>query len=190
MGLVNNFTTTANFWEVNPQLQVISPFKELYREDSSRKKKNSSDLMWFIALCNDPDSKFRNIPSEDKVELIGEDFFSDVNFYKAHQDQLDDLSASYQLYTETAAQRALREWEEKIIERARFIKNTTFSMDEYDESGKLRKGTADQLDKMLANTKKLFDDYQRILKDLRAEEEEGGSLKGGAEESLSDSGEI
>lgn len=190
---VELFTPDANFWELNQQFKIANPFKKIYEKDKSKGKKESSLLMWFVALCYDQGSTYYKLDSDTKHQIIGSDFCGSEDYYEDNKDLLDDLIEFFIELQDTPAQRALRDWEHKIVQRAKFIRETDYSLDYYveDERGKLitKKGTADQLDKMMANTKKLFDDYQRILKDLAAEENDGEGM-GGFVPSLSDSGEI
>ena len=82
----------------------------------------------------------------------------------------------------------LRILENKFVERTAFLQNTKYSADAYKEiNGKnvLIKGTADQLDKMFANTDKITSLIQNIMKQQKASEL-GGSAKGGGQESLGD----
>ena len=60
-------------------------------------------------------------------------------------------------------------------------------MDSYDDRGKIEKGTADQLDKMMLNSSKIFAEIENIKEKL-AKEELDGQLKGGASESAAESG--
>ena len=152
--------------------------------------------MWFIALSTDVNSKYYNIPSigeDNKYELLGADILGDKKYYTRFKPKCDELIEFYCKLQDTPAQRALREWDDKMVERAKFIKETPFTMDssEYDdETGKWRtiKGTADTLDKMMGATEKLYKDYDRIQKTLSISEIDTENL-GGGEASLSDQGD-
>jgi hypothetical protein len=186
--------TDNSFWDSFPDLKVAGKTKEVYTKDKSKGKKDSSKLMWFVALCYNPDSTFYKLPPEEKHVLIGSDYMNDSKFYEKNEDTLESLIEFYQYLNESPARRSLREWNEKIIQRAKFIKNTDYSLDQYEQDeetgrGKLVKGTAEQLDKMMESTKKIYDDYQRILESLE-NEEAGGTAKGGGEASLTDKGYI
>lgn len=196
MRIVEEFLPNLSFWEVCPQLVAAGITKKLYEEDKSKKKTESSNLMWFIALTTDLNSKYYNIPSigdDNKYELLGEDILGYKYYYRSNRAKCDQLIEFYCKLQDTPAQRALREWDEKMVERAKFIKETPFTMDTYEfdeESGRQIKivGTVDTLDKMMANTKKLYDDYSRIQKDLSISEIDTENL-GGGEASLSDQGD-
>jgi hypothetical protein len=196
MGLIKSFNTDENFWVLNPQFKLIQPFKGLHNSDKTRNKGKSSKVMWFVAQVAD-DSKentFRNILYEERVQLLSLDFMDDVNYFDNNKEELDKLIDQYDIFHTTAGLKALREWNEKIIERAAFIKSTEYSMDSYEmdeRTGKpiLVKGTAKDLDAMMKNTKGIYDQYHHILKSL-AEEDEDQQVKGGQTLSLSDTGQI
>ncbi len=196
MRILEDFTPSISFWEVCPQLAIVGPSKTVYDEDKSKKKIDSSNLMWFIVLCTDLNSKFYNLPEvgeHNKYELLGKDIIGDKNYYKKYKVKCDELIEFYIKLQDTPAKRALREWDQKMIERARFIKETPFTLDSYEyneDTGKQVKvaGTAETLDKMMGATKKLYDDYERILKSLSETEADVENL-GGGKTSLSDEGE-
>lgn len=197
--MINLFDPSVNFWEVNPQFKIINPFKDLYKNDKSKNKEKSSLTMYFVVLCYDisPSNKFRNLPEGEKHKLIGEDYCGDKDYFEKNEKSLEPLITMYCNMQDTPAMKALREWNDKMIERSKFIKDTVYGPDYIDEvvtrNGDIKEvtvtGTWEFLDKMMVNTKKLYDDYQRILKDLSVEDGETSS-KGGAMLSASDLGEI
>jgi hypothetical protein len=189
MSTVELFTPDANFWELNQQFKIANPFKKIYNSDKSKNKKASSTMMWFVALCYDMEAKHYNLPPEEKHMIIGEDFVGNINFYEDNKDDLDILITSYCNLQDTPAQRALRDWNEAILKRAKFLKEADYTFDEFveDERGKWiqKKGTATQLDTMHKNTKSIYADLDRIMEDL-AKEKEAGAVTGGQRESLND----
>lgn len=176
--LLDHFDINANFWEVEPQFKAANPFKDLYESDKSKKKKQSSDLMWFIALCYDMGSRWRKLDAEDKHAIVGEDFCGDVNFYQNRKAEIDLGIHMYCKMQDTEAQKSLREWEEGMLDRRIFLKETPYSNDTYK-----------MLEDMRKNTKALYADLARIKKDLDAEADDGRA-KGGKQLSLSDTGDI
>lgn len=189
MSTVELFSPDANFWECNQQFKIANPFKRLYEKDRSRNKKESSMMMWFISFVYDMNSRYYNLPEDERIAVICEDYMNDSDYYEDNKEDIEVLAEAFINLQDTPARRALRDWELKIQQRAKFIRETDYTLDYYEEDakGKLitKKGTADQLDRMMGNTKKLFDDYQRILKDLSTEEAEDGVM-GGEMESLID----
>jgi hypothetical protein len=194
--IVDIFDPEVNFWEANPQLKVINPFKDLYKEDKSKNKSKSSLMMYFVAFCYDmsPNNKFRNMPELDKHEVIGEDYCGDIKYFTKNEEVLTPLIDMYCNLQDTPALKALREWNSKMMERSKFIKDTKYGPDYlavvYTKGGVQQEvtvtGTWDFLDKMMKITKSLYDDYQRILKDLSEEQGNDSQGKGGYTPSLND----
>lgn len=191
MSIVNSFDITENFWENYPELKIAGPFKILYNSDKSRNKAVSSKLMWTIALIWDRGSKYYNLPEEGpdgKVTLLFEDYYNDEQYYEKNRKKIDDLKDFYRKLQESSAERTLRGIEEKLQERDKFLKETEYTMGDPGERGFMY-GTVDTLDRMMANTKKLYDMWDEARK-LVIQEKEQGQTMGGGQESLSDSGEI
>ena len=179
--VIGNYKEGANFWEYNPQYKVI--MESLYSSDKSKNKERSSTIMWAIFFMVHPRSEFYNLP--DKQTILARDFIKEPNFkwekYKEVIDRVEEISLSQ-------AEKSLVSWDKTLKKRDEFIHSQEFTLDNYNEEGRLVKGTADQLDKMLANTNKLYQEYFKILKELKNEEDSRG--KGNRPKSLSDSGEI
>jgi hypothetical protein len=174
MSLIDNFNNKANFWVVNPQLTTLGVFKRLYDEDSSKQKEDSSKAMWSIAFYTDSKSKYINMPDEDRKKLIASDYY-DPNFNDPLTKELITFYKDTQL---TQPERSLLNLFSKLQERDAFLADTPYTID-----------NAESLDRILSNTKKLYDLYEKIKEDLDKETltvtNRGGSLP-----SLTDSGEI
>jgi hypothetical protein len=179
MALTNSFDSKINFWKANPDLILAGPFKQIYDSDRSKGKDDSSKLLHFVALCYDNESKYYKLIPAEKHKYAGKDICGDGDFYTKNKVEADLAISFYiKLNDDTPARRALRAWEKKMEERSEFIDSTPYNLD-----------NADQLDKMMANTKKLFDDFKRIQEDLSKEPTSTAS-KGDRELSLSDRGII
>lgn len=189
MKIVESYKPGVNFWDQHPDFLATQPFLNLWKEDKSKGKTNSSTSMWFVVFCFDMDSKYYNLEFEERCSILGEDYCGDANYYQHHKDTVDKLQLAYCKLVDSKAKRSLRNWFDKLEERDLFISKTPFSMDFYGEDGRPRKGTADQLDKMMANTKKLWDDYQRIMEDV-GKEDSHSEGRGGAMPSASDEGDL
>jgi phospholipase C len=172
-GLITNFDYRENFWEVNPSFTSVKLYEDLYNSDTTKNKKYSSQIMWAIAFYVDvnDNNPWRNIDSLEKEDLIKEDILKDKKFnfesIKPHIKIYEDLVLS-------PAEKKLYNFYLKLEERTNFINNTKYDLD-----------NADQLDKMLANTKKLYDLYFEIRKEFEADDK-GGNVKGDRKESASE----
>lgn len=170
-------------------MAAAGPFKELYTKDKSRGKANSSKLAWCVKLIWNRKSSFYMLPEKgpnNKIELIFEDHYGDVTYYAKNKEKVDNLRDYYVRLTETVAIRTLRGVEEKLSERDTFLRNTPY--DKGDDDLLLDVGDwakrIDTIDKMLANTEKLYNLYEKARKVV--EQEESVTAMGGAQESLSD----
>ena len=157
MTLLNNFDTSSNFWESNPQMKIL--FAEEF------KKKVSSSHMWGLFLYAHPSSKLYNESPSIRKSIILKDFAKDLAF-----DDYKETLSKIERFVLTKAEKLLSTWERKLHERDEFINEQQYSIETYDI-----------LDKMLGVTPKLWDQYFSILKQLS---EESSKTFGDVEESL------
>lgn len=177
----NYITEDTNFWELNPQYKYI--LADFYNGDRSKDKKKSSKIIWAIYFKVHPKSEYYRLPN--KEEVINTRWLKNPKF------NWSNISPTVEIFKDTVltqAEKSLVAWDEMMKKRDEFIHGQDFTLDEYDERGKIVKGTADQLDKMLANTSKLYSEYFKIKKELADDEVKRG--KGNKPESMSDSDEI
>lgn len=172
--MINHFDTSENFWELYPDFKDALSFKRLYKSDKSRNKESSSRIMWYVAYTTDINSKYYKLPENEKHAIIGGDYMGDEQYYEKNKERIQPIIDDYIKINFTAAQRQLRDWEIKMDERAEFIKKMPYNIDTYED-----------LDKMAANTAKLFDTFKKIKEDISKEEGDGVG-KGGAIASLND----
>lgn len=188
--LVKTWLINENYWILHPMVKEFSAFKKLYSKDKSKGKKESSKLMWGIAMFVDPheDNKLRTQPHQRKMDIINEDWF-DPKFNWEHP-EIVELVECYKDFCLTVSEKELVRYEKKLVQRGIFIDGTGYSLDWYDgDSKKTIKGTAAQLDKMLVDSGKIFDEIEKIKEKIQKEDLDG-TLKGGALESAADKGEI
>lgn len=185
-----NWNPDENFWDLHPIFKTIKVFGNLHRSDKTKGKHGSSTLMWAIAMYVDPNKQnpYRNLNQEEKQQIIKQDFLKDKDFNWGHK-SIVELIETYENYCLSIPEKELIRFEEKLFQRGKFLKDSDYSFDEYDDNGKLLKGTADQLDKMMINTGKLYEHLSKI-KDSIAEEEASSSTRGGEVESASEKGLI
>lgn len=170
-------THDNSFWEVNSDLIILDEFSKLYYKDKSKDKQDSSKILWAIFYAYNPESKFFNYPN--KQEVISQSFLKDPKF---KWEDYKDLIEAYKNIVLTDAERALINWNEIMTMRDQSIKDLYKKAIEDSDTDELVK-----IDKMLANTPKMFEDYKKIKKDY---EEEKVTKKGKTIASLSDSGEL
>lgn len=191
ISISKNWNSDENYWVLNPIMKTIKKFSVLYEGDKTKNKDKSSRLMWAIALLMDPNdaNPWRNISEDEKKELIAEDYLRDKKF-NWDDPSIKELVDTYENFCLSLAEKELYRYNQKLTQRGDFIAKTTYTMDFYDEdSGKVIKGTADQLDKMMLNTGKIFAEMEMIHEKL-VKELDLGEGRGGQTESASESKKI
>jgi DNA repair ATPase RecN len=174
MRTVESWDTLANFWEVNPQLKVPAVFNKLYVEDKSKNKAHSSKLMWAIAYYADFDSKYRALSDGERQKLVAEDILKDPEF---NWEQVSSYIKAWDMF-KTVPMKQMTEWERLMNEKTEYMKTLKYNSD-----------TADEIEKRLLSNSKLYSEYEEIMSRL-VQDGEGGTMLGGAMESLTEKGEI
>ena len=181
-----NFNTNNNFWRIFTQFETIKEFSIL------KGFKNSSQIMWAIAMFCEPDSSkniWANIPSEERKEKLKNDFLKSKTF-DWESPLISKATATYKQLILTQAKRSLIAWRENMEDRDNFLKKQKYSLDSYNEDGNLIKGNAEQLDKMHSRTAKFYDELSQIEERLEEEEAKQKTGKGNKILSMSDSDSI
>ena len=174
---IDNFNTDFSFWELYPEFKVIEPYKDLYKSDKNKTKKDSSIMMWFVAYCYSKASKFRNLAKDGidgKHYVIGEDYCNDKNFYNKNKNLLDIIIDSFIDSQFTPLERHLMVWDDLLNKRTAYLKEQDYDFSTYED-----------LDKMAVGTSKVFETIKKIWEDLQ-KEEGSGIAKGGSVPSLND----
>jgi len=79
-----------NFWELYPELLIIEELTQIYQKDKSKKKEDSSRIMWAIYFAFNPESKFINLPN--KLEILAKDYLKDPKFnWEGIKKQIRDI---------------------------------------------------------------------------------------------------
>lgn len=178
-----------NYWLLHPQMKTIKLFGQLHDNDKSKGKVESSKLMWGIALYCDPHDQnpWKNINYLDKQTLIATDYLK-IPKFDWENENVVALLECYEKHCLTIAEKELIRLEEKLTQRGDFIKAAKYSLDEYEDNGegkvKLKKGTATQLDKMMVDTTKIYEQLD-IIKTMMSKETSGAN-KGGSKQSASE----
>lgn len=152
-----NFLIKEDFFIQNPMFSVA--FSSV-----------PSNVMWAITLDQHPKSIYRNLDAQTRRSLIETEYLKSSLDWEALKDTIElfkELSLSKR-------QRFLNNWENKLEERDNFIASLP-----YDES------TYEILDKIMAQSDKMWKQWSTCLKDVQ-EEETLQTTEGGALESLSE----
>lgn len=169
---VNNWDVTMDFFKANPVYLADPIFKEV----KTKYKKEYSNILWFIALVNDPGNiKDKNLSKETKFlrykYLLPEELLTKQRSY------LDSLTINYLELCETRLHRMLRVWNETMDKKTKFLEESDYNAETYE-----------MIEKILAGNVKAYKEWEEINKQL-SKENEGKSL-GGEEKSLADKGSL
>lgn len=158
--LLNSFDPSLDFWFENPQLKILF---------SKENKDNvPSHIMWALFLYCHPDSKFIDEDEKNRSKLIREDYLQDPTFnFKDYSSTINKILDSLP----SKAARMLVSWKKKLEEREDLISNIEYTLD-----------TFEMVDKLLANSSKLWDQYEAVEKKYLSEKEH--RVQGEIEESL------
>ena len=149
----------------DPQLALF--FQE------EKQKKIDSKVMWALFLLTHPKSIYYTLDPTSRLLLIEQDYLKAKLDVSKYQDTLDKICK----ISLTKPARLLDSWEKKLEERDEFIRTLNYSQETYEI-----------LDKMMAATSKMWDNYQQVRK--KVEEESASRVLGDTELSLSDKGII
>lgn len=184
--VLENYSPKNNFWEFNQQFTAINPFKSFYKADRSKNKKDSSDVMWAIALAHHPKSELYYVDS--KESIIARDMFdvkkADVDDFWEKKRQLVDAFIDASL---TQAEKSLISWEKRLKQRDAFLSEQTYTFGWSDADGIEYKDNTKSFDDMQSKTAKFYEEYFKIRKELQEEED---VVRGKKDRSATGSGDI
>jgi|1_EtaG_2_1085319.scaffolds.fasta_scaffold04609_11 hypothetical protein len=194
--LISIWDTTANFWEVNPNFKTLEFFRDVYAKDKQKKKRDSatSKKMWFIASFMDFGSDYRDLADDPtdrhgKQQLVSSNITGDKKYWETNQEDLQEYFDAYTVFCLTFAQQAMLKWRARLEKRDKVLDETEYIVGMTDASGKLCNSNMAVLDKMNVDTGKIWAEYFKIQEIIDAEGA-ASSVKGGSEESGSDTGQI
>lgn len=170
--LMQNFDYEKNrysFWEVNPEFKFTEPFDDYY--NATENKDFSSEVMWAIFLFCDIKSPKIRLRKDEREEDIKKYFLKDDTFsFEYHE----DLVEAYPKVVMTKIQRELKVWQDKIEERNKFLETLNYDLN-----------TFEALDKMMKDSKLIWESFGKIYKEYQEENIETRA-RGGREESFTE----
>ena len=179
MNLLTSYKESGDFWRQNPQLTLHPDLQEFYKSDKSKGKQLSSRLMYAVVFVCDTseENKFSNYPIKDRKFLVSQEIIGNAKF-NWEEEKIVILIKAIEGLLLTPLRRSANNWRKKLEERDAFLASTPYTME-----------NAQELDKILSSTDKLYSQYERIMKSLAKEEQETQS-RGNQQLSLSDKDEI
>lgn len=166
--IVQGYNPKINFWEANPQFTVINPFKRIYKADKSKGKKDTSDMMWAIALIYHPKSDLYYV--EDKEYMVARDQLNindaDIDKFWDKNKEVVDAFIDAAL---TQAEKSLLSWEKRMKQRDAFLSEQTYTFGYVDDDGTEHKDNTKSFDDMQSKTAKFYEEFFKIKKELLEE---------------------
>ena len=153
--MLDKFDITGDFWLLNPQIGLISPFNEL------KEKENSSPIMWAICMIEDSNSynKLFVYKRAERLKWVCENYLNinEKEFIELYGKYLNEYK---NIVLTSKEEIEYYEWAKKLEERDLFLHNTPYNED-----------TFEMLDKMIANHDKIWKIFREAGKSLFAKEE-------------------
>ena len=159
--MISSFDTSLPFFTANPVTKILlSPYLDV-----------PSSHLWAIALYIHPESKLFNESPSSRKSLILKDFLhNDPTF------SFEKYAPLIEVFKEkilTKNQRLLSTWEHKLHERDAFIDSLPYNQETYE-----------MLDKLMASTPKMWEQFLKIQSLVEKDKEE--TTFGDREESLAE----
>lgn len=157
MDLIKDYRSGVSFWELNSQLSEIGPFKKLYSSDKTKGKNKSSQIAWGVFLYAETSERslLARVEHEEKVEILKNDFGLDLE-NEIHQECIE----FYRKYYLTPAEKMLIKYEDFLQKRIDYITSQDYNLE-----------TAEQIDRIAGNSKKIWDDYLKVKAEFEKEKQ-------------------
>ena len=178
VNVVSDFSTKANFWELNPQLILMQPFHKLYQLDGGAEQ--SSKFMWAVYFICDPDesvNKFFKFGKEGVQEMLEETYFKEES-PDWNNTIYEECLEAYPEMCLTTIQRAFMMKKRALMKRAKYLNEADYNA-----------SSMKDLDSAHSKTAKIIEEYDKIEEKFFAELNKA-RVKGGREESKSERNEI
>ena len=179
LNIEGQFDADKNFWVINPQVKFFTPYADLYANDTSKDKQESSIAMWMILFMREPDEKeniFFRLTLDERKEMLIKNYapnldWTDPTFVRCYD--------SYEWDCMDAVERAYSLEKAKLLDRAKLISETKLTLDGFDEKGKPVKGTALQINTLQKDMLRIYESFEIVEAKFRAKKDIM-RIKGGA----------
>ncbi len=177
--MIIKFDLNYMFFEVNPHLKSVGYFGEVFKKDKTKIKKRCNYKCWAAVFLYSKFSPYKNLTEEDRKRAVERDIFKKKGVLKIHED-LYKFKETIDKIEKTAADRLFEQWCRLADKRKDYI--DTLSLD-YAKN-------VDKIDKLISQNSKLFDELERIEKQLKKEDIVKERTKGNSKESLNEKGDL
>ena len=172
------FNPELNFWELNPHLKYVKPFSQLYKEDKSKNKEQSSKTMWCIVWMVDPDediNRYYRLQEDLRMETCKE--------FNPKFNENDPLTKecwdAYPNVCLTTIERILKEEKEFLVKRSEFLRNVAYDFD-----------TMKMVDEARSKSKKLMEDFEITEKKFVEAKQKDVRIHGNRKQTAREQGRI
>jgi hypothetical protein len=166
-----------NFWKLYPSFKTPKEYQDLYKNDKSKGKVRSSDIMWACHFVYDKTkhNPWRNYDEDDRIDVINTDILNNQKFkWKPYLvvleavkiDLLDEMERMYYALVD------------KMDQRTKMLKDAVYTIE-----------SAKSIDDIYLRTDKLRIELNR-MKEAMDGRDEDGQTKGGRRESPGERGDI
>jgi len=146
-----------SFWDVNSELEYLSPYAQLIKDESKRR---AGRIMTAIWLCFDPKSRVKQSGERVESEImqdVATNFLNEKNFEWA---KYKNVIEAYKKDCRSKLEKELAYWEMELETRRVYQRSLPWET--------MRK----EKDEMLKTQKTLFNDYLEVLKEVDKERSE------------------
>lgn len=151
INIKKEFKPDQNFWELNPHLRFVKPFSELYSEDTSKNKLQSSKDMWCIFFLSEPDENINVYYRLDNDEILAVCKRFNPNFHDTDE-LIKTCMREYPEVCLTVIERMLKITKDFLKKRNSFLKEVNYNLD-----------TMRDIDNALGKTGKIEEDFDKIV---------------------------
>lgn len=141
-----------NFWDLNPHVIYVEPFSDLFNNDKSLNKSDSSKTMWCVFWMEDPDeeyNKFYRIPKNERVDVCKK-YYPD---FDPDHPLIQECQEKYKHLCLDADQLAYKFQKDQLIQISEFLSKLEISFDNIGEIINLK-----------AKLPKIYQDFDKISK--------------------------
>jgi len=173
-----SFAPDSNFWDLNPHFIYVKPFSEIYANDESKNKIQSSKTMWCILWMSDPDeevNKYYRLPYNDRLEVCKEYHST----FDVDDTLVGECMSAYEYVCLTSIERILKEEKDALMKRAQFLRSMEYNMD-----------TMKALDEARAKSPQLWKNYEKAEKDFLSSKKQNPRVYGKRNLTLREQGGI
>lgn len=154
-----------DFFEQNPHLKDITPFKDLIRKEG---KKPASKIMWAIYKTEDIDSPLYTMPRAERRYEVAKNYLEDEDF---DWDKYKTLIDYYKKLAMPKVSKMFKIWMDKLEGMTDYLDSLTYENDD------------DKILKIFEKSEKIWNSYEKIEAKM-VEHQNKDSVFGGGEESI------